>query len=233
MSTHNSLGEEVREQRRKALSGKPLKDKASYIFYYYKKHIIIGIIIVCVIISTVNHIINQKSNALSVALVNCNKEVDYEQMLEEYFITTGLDDSYAMSVDPTYVMVNGKLDYQLEQKFFMATAAGQVDVVMAPASFFDIYASLGYMKNLDGLLTEEQKQEYKDVLHEVKTDIDHGNQVEVSGIDISDFNMIVDGKWFVDCDEPIYFGIPIESVNDAQAIDYLYYLRNSQNIIKK
>ena len=233
MSEHNSLRDEVKEQQKRALKGKSLREKVSYILFYYKKHIIIGIIVACVVISTLNHVINQKKIALAVAMVNCNQDVDYEAEMLKYFDGTGLDDSYTVSVDPTYVMMNSRLDYQLEQKFFLATASGQIDVVMAPATFFDIYAAMGYMKNLTEIMSEDELAEYSDFIHEVRLDEEHGGNIEASGVEITNFSIIKAGEWFNYGDDPIYLGIPVESVNASQALDYLNYLKNGQNIMKK
>lgn len=225
MSEHNSLKEEIKQQQKQALKGKTLKDKIAYILFYYKKHIIIGIIVTCVVVSLVNRIITHKTNAMSLALVNCNREVDYESFVKQYFESTGLDDKYEMSVDPTYVMVNGRLDYQLEQKFFLATASGQIDVVIAPATFFDAFAKMGYMRDLSELLTDEELKEYESILHEVLLDDEHGGKAEISGLEVTNMKTVVRDGWYTECEEPVYFGIPIESENMKQALDFCAYIQ--------
>lgn len=226
MSEQNSLREEARQQQREALKGKSLGKKISYILYYYKYYIIVGLIIIFAVKSLVSNIVNHKTDALQVVLVNSNKEVDYQTYINEFFEKSGLDDStYQMSIDPDYVMQNGSLDYTLEQKFFLATASGQVDVVIAPKSFFDVYAKMGYMMDLSTVLSSEELAGLGDLLYTVKLDEDHGGGEELSGIEIENMPALLKGKWYPDCDEPVYYGIPIESKNTEQALEFLSYIQ--------
>lgn len=225
MSTANSLREEAREQQRKALKGQPLKKKISYILFYYKVYIAVALIVVIAGSIFVNKLIHYRYNALSVAMVNCASNVEYASYMDEYYAQSGVDDRHQMSIDSTYVFYGSNADFQVEQKFFYATAAGQVDIVIAPKTFFDKYAQMGYMVDLSLVLTDEMKEKYADCLYEVTLDSDHGGATEISGIDITNFSAVVDGGWYTSCEEPVYAAITIESENVTQALDFIEYLR--------
>lgn len=221
MSDSNSLKEEVRLQRKKALEGKSLGAKLSYILYYYKFYFLAGIIIIFTLTRIITNIVNHKENALAVVMVNSNNAIDYEAYMKDYFERAGFNDKQKVSLDNSYVMLGNKTDYQLEQRFFMATATGQVDAIIAPASFFEPYAKMGYMLDLSQVLPKEELLRYQDMCLEM--DVEAGNAItkEISGIEISNMPGVQARQWYKDTEEPVYFGIAIESKNVQNSIDFL------------
>ena len=207
------------------LQGKSNWYKFKYYVYYYKIPVIVGIGVLVFLISLVHSIVTAKDTVLSVALLNANQEVDYSLFLDEYFQTTDYDAGKTeMRIDASYCFYDNYSNYQNEQRFFVATAAEQIDVVIGSKEIFEKYADMGYFIDLSKLMDTDTYSKYSDMAHTTSLTEEYGGNTEVSGLDITNWDCISKLKWYEGSDEPVYIGIVCESKNKEQAIDFINYL---------
>lgn len=248
MSKGNSLREEIRLERLKGLKNKPFSYKLKYYIDYYKYHVLSAAVIVLIAFLLVKSIVNQKETVLSVALINCNQEANYDEWIDNYASLVGIKDNQDMSIDYTYAFFDEAYAYQMKQKFYVTSAAGKVDVVIAPKSYFDEYAKVGYMADLSGLLSEDELNANAKLLYEMnfkdeETEYKEGDEVksekyresedkikigehkEIVGVDISNAAQIKDGQWYDYLEEPLYLGICAAGENKEQGVELLKYLQ--------
>ena len=184
-----------------------------------------GIGVLVFLISLVHSIVTAKDTVLSVALLNANQEVDYSLFLDEYFQTTDYDAGKTeMRIDASYCFYDNYSNYQNEQRFFVATAAEQIDVVIGSKEIFEKYADMGYFIDLSKLMDTDTYSKYSDMAHTTSLTEEYGGNTEVSGLDITNWDCISKLKWYEGSDEPVYIGIVCESKNKEQAIDFINYL---------
>ena len=184
-----------------------------------------GIGVLVFLISLVHSIVTAKDTVLSVALLNANQEVDYSLFLDEYFQTTDYDAGKTeMRIDASYCFYDNYSNYQNEQRFFVATAAEQIDVVIGSKEIFEKYADMGYFIDLSKLMDADTYSKYSDRAHTTSLTEEYGGNTEVSGLDITNWDCISKLKWYEGSDEPVYIGIVCESKNKEQAIDFINYL---------
>ncbi|MGN0300818.1 MAG: hypothetical protein ACI4C2_05660 [Lachnospiraceae bacterium] len=221
----NSLKDEIKISRMEGLQGKSNWYKFKYYVYYYKIPVIVGIGVLVFLISLVHSIVTAKDTVLSVALLNANQEVDYSLFLDEYFQTTDYDAGKTeMRIDASYCFYDNYSNYQNEQRFFVATAAEQIDVVIGSKEIFEKYADMGYFIDLSKLMDADTYSKYSDMAHTTSLTEEYGGNTEVSGLDITNWDCISKLKWYEGSDEPVYIGIVCESKNKEQAIDFINYL---------
>ena len=221
----NSLKDEIKISRMEGLQGKSNWYKFKYYVYYYKIPVIVGIGVLVFLISLVHSIVTAKDTVLSVALLNANQEVDYSLFLDEYFQTTDYDAGKTeMRIDASYCFYDNYSNYQNEQRFFVATAAEQIDVVIGSKEIFEKYADMGYFIDLSKLMDTDTYSKYSDMAHTTSLTEEYGGNTEVSGLDITNWDCISKLKWYEGSDEPVYIGIVCESKNKEQAIDFINYL---------
>ena len=220
----NSLKDEIKISRMEGLQGKSNWYKFKYYVYYYKIPVIVGIGVLVFLISLVHSIVTAKDTVLSVALLNANQEVEYSLFMDEYFQTTDYDAGKTeMRIDASYCFYDNYSNYQNEQRFFVATAAEQIDVVIGSKEIFEKYADMGYFIDLSKLMDADTYSKYSDMAHTTSLTEEYGGNTEVSGLDITNWDCISKLKWYEGSDEPVYIGIVCESKNKEQAIDFINY----------
>ena len=221
----NSLKDEIKISRMEGLQGKSNWYKFKYYVYYYKIPVLVGIGVLVFLISLVHSIVTAKDTVLSVALLNANQEVEYSLFMDEYFQTTDYDAGKTeMRIDASYCFYDNYSNYQNEQRFFVATAAEQIDVVIGSKEIFEKYADMGYFIDLSKLMDADTYSKYSDMAHTTSLTEEYGGNTEVSGLDITNWDCISKLKWYEGSDEPVYIGIVCESKNKEQAIDFINYL---------
>lgn len=170
MAKGDSIKGEIRLEQKKALEGKSLGYKLKYFLHYYKFSLVAVIIVLIIVCSLVKTIASYKTNVLGIALINANEDVNYNEFISEYEKVAGIGKKEEMSIDASYnFRGDDGLDMQLEQKLFVSVAADQVDVIIAPKTYFDKYAE-GYglsgiaLKDISSIIRDSW---YKDLDEEV------------------------------------------------------------------
>jgi len=223
-----ALKDEIRHQKEEALKNPSLSYRIKYLLDFYKVWIIVAIVSVIVVVSIIKTVAGYRENVLNVAVINANQSVDYAAFMSDFELTEGITQKEEMSIESTYCFTgNSMADYQIEQQFYMSTAAGKIDVIIAPASYFNQYASVGYMCDYKLILDEDTLSKYKDYLLtvDVVSDIDESHTKELAGIELNEISEVIKNEWYPDTDEPVYFGITVESKNREHAMDFLSYIQ--------
>ncbi|MBP9995772.1 MAG: hypothetical protein KBT19_00685 [Lachnospiraceae bacterium] len=226
MKNTDSLADEIKEQRSEVLRERTLGQKLSYLAFYYKYHLIIAAIVICVITYVVSTVLTNKQPYLQIACVNANSEVDFDEVLAEYDATLQYDrDKLSTYMDASYVIANDNqngFDSNQIQKIFYSTAANRIDVIVADEVNFMWMASNGYFKNLDLALSPEEKEKYADKLLACKVTSNGQEYDEISGIEVELASKVAQGNWYPQ--GKAYIGIVMETDRIDESIDFIDYL---------
>jgi hypothetical protein len=130
------------------------KQKKSYIWDYYKLHIIGGIVLLATIISISSSIVNRKEYAFNLTVVGGYLDIDKttemgdditKLLYEDDDKTLATVDYYSLTADQNNVL---QMDYNMVQKFMAKVAARQVDVIVIPEEMYDVYLQDGFFLDL-------------------------------------------------------------------------------------
>lgn len=234
MKNTDSLSDEIKQERKKALEGKSFGYKAKYYIYYYKWYAIGIVAAALLLFSLINTIRNNKEVVLGVAVVNGVFEADYEGFKNDFVSHIGLNEKQDVDIDSGYTISAGEqnsFDLQSMQKIFVRMAAGQLDIIIAPEDIFSYFADIGYMTDLRNVLPQEEIDKYDVLIGHVPDDsveaVDNANASrhdELSGINIADFPKIKESGFFDNTDGPVYFGFVADGHNVANSIAFLEYI---------
>ncbi len=232
MKDTRSLADEIKRERKKGLEGKSFSYKFKYYAGYYKWYVVGALALILIIASIVKTMLTAKDNALCVALVGASFEPDYELFIHEFEQISGTDDKHEMTIDSNYAVLSdgeGTLDVSSQEKLFVTIAAGETDVIIAPAEAFARMAQYGYLMDLRDVLPENDIKGYEDDIYvaEVTDDPEDPSAptyTQYSGIDISNAAKVLSERWYVSTDGPVYFGLSATSANKDNALSFLHYL---------
>ncbi|MCD7764244.1 MAG: hypothetical protein LUI14_13885 [Lachnospiraceae bacterium] len=145
------------------------KDRLIYVWDYYKPQMaaIIAVIFVIYLGITIYHNL-QIDNVFSVYMVNCNSYyVDSETLLADYTdYIGGIGEKEEMTFDTSIILdeEDSNYGYAYQMKFTAVLTAQMVDVILADTDTFEEYAGYGYFVDLREVLTDEQLEEWSDLL---------------------------------------------------------------------
>lgn len=163
------------------------KKKIEHIWYYYKIHIIVSIIILVVLVQTITGIINRKTSILGVDLIGTAIASDKVASMEKD-ATTALTSNVKEQVDINFLQYDKKGDTTMNSatrdKLTVTIAAGDLDVVVMDKDMFLDCMSQGYFLKLNDIkeLSDLEKSGYQFVKGQSK---EQGDSSEyIYGIDI-------------------------------------------------
>ena len=138
------------------------REKAGYIFDYYKLPILLALVALVILSATVHRLLTRKETALYLGLVN----VAVGDRLEEQ-LTTGYLENLGLREKKHQVYVysalylsddpaaeNHEYAYASRLKVLAAVNAKQLDVVLMNREGYDLLSQSGYLLDLTGLLPE-------------------------------------------------------------------------------
>lgn len=236
MKETGSLRDEIRQEQLKGLEGKSTLYKIRYYVYYYKWYAIVILAVVIIAGIVIRDIRANKDSVLGVAVINSLYGADYEEIKLGFEEELELDDKHEVDIDTQYTISadeqNG-FDMQSQEKLFVRMAAGQLDIIIAPESVFKKLADVGYMRDLNMVLTKEEYEKYGAVFMASIADdsveaVDNENAPRhdvPTGISIGDYKKIKEYAWYYNCTEPVYLGFADGGSNTDNAIRFLEYLR--------
>ncbi len=167
-----SVEKEIREEQKKKLSRMSTKEKLSYIWDYYKWHIIITVALLAISISLAKDIRHNKMPSfINVLMANASPYFDPENRLVSDIAEYGEVDlnSQRISVDSSILIDNDStspLAMGSAQKLLAMYAANEVDVMIAPESVIDFYLKTKIFADPLELLDEAQAKRLKDAGYE-------------------------------------------------------------------
>lgn len=149
------------ERRKELVKSMTLVEKIKYYLYYYKVHLIIGIILIWGGSVMINGIINQKDIVISAKIINVKEIKDSNtKFLEELTTAVQLEEeTQRLEID-----INSYLNYEeqdtthINQELQMDTmiGIGQLDIIATDETTFRYIAQNDKFVDLYQVLTEEQ-----------------------------------------------------------------------------
>lgn len=174
MSSQDSINGEIKEQLHK-LKDMSFKDKVKNLWYYYKIHALIAIIIIAAAAAFIHDWAVRKDYAFYGALINAHMSYDtsvtYSDKFSEYAeIDT---DKYMAYFDLSFKMLaqdNSVEAMSSTEKISAMLHTGAIDVIVADTYAFEFYAQNDCFMNLENVLPGEVLEKYKDYLYYTDAD---------------------------------------------------------------
>ena len=197
----------------KAMSG---KERVSYIWDYYKLHILSGVVVLIIAAAVIIQIATYKESALNIIMVDAyNPYSEEPEGISEFFMQEGLDEA-KQKIFVEFLFSSDKMGLA------MKLTVGETDVFVAPQKIYNEYALSGCMANLANYFSEEELEQYDDLL--VYTTDSDTNETYPCGI------LLINNPWIkangygnVTC----VFGIAHNS-ETAVSADFLRFVLNYQ-----
>ncbi|SHH79338.1 hypothetical protein [Clostridium grantii] len=130
------------------------KQKREYIWDYYKLPIIGGIILISIVVSVVNSMVNGEIYAFNLTVIGGYLDTEKNAEIGEDITkllyqgddrTLASVDYYSLMPDQNNVL---QLDYNMAQKFTAKVAAKQIDVIILPEEMYNAYLQEGFFLDL-------------------------------------------------------------------------------------
>ncbi len=147
----------LRQQSATMPSKGPLRDKADHFFYYYKFHLLIGVIAIAVIISIAHTVVEKVKEAnrppaqVNVMLYGESQGVDTDQL--EKNILSSMPEWQRVDVTETFVPVEsgGPYDMAIVQKSVVILATDKSEIYIIDQNQFDRLSAQQFFHPLDEL----------------------------------------------------------------------------------
>ena len=157
--------DEFKEEREALKNGTP-KQKLAYFWYYYKWHVIIGIVIIAMVSSFIYQFVNRKDTAFNTVLLNASllDQMSSEQpkFIADFAEKEGIDlNTSDITFDTSIRIVEDSMDetsVTSSQKLMVYVAANELDSMITDFDSFRKYANSSVFYDLRDVLTDEQIQ---------------------------------------------------------------------------
>lgn len=165
------LTAEERASRREAFRRMNLREKAEYIFAYYKLPLALGLILSYILCYTSFRVLTRKETLLGVGFLNVAVNEDLEAGLSGEFLRfAGQDPRKAeVSVYPNLYLsddpaaADHEYAYASRLKFLAAVNAKQLDVVFMNREAYDILSGNGWLEELSPSFFQDDPDLYRDI----------------------------------------------------------------------
>lgn len=219
------------KSEKEKLKDMSFEEKISYFKSYYLSKTIITLIILGFAVYFIYTIVSPKPvTVLNAAIINypfseeaVNKMT--ADMKERLLVDNDREEVF---IDASYYLGSGNdvSEYTMgaQQKITTYIAAGDIDVIIAPESAFQSYATAGFFSKLTDLLPTEMLTDVSASLFESSTTDNPVSGAYGIYLDNADFFEGVTNT----ADRPV-LGIVVNSKNQDNSVDYLKYLINYKN----
>lgn len=199
--------------------------KLEYLWEYYKIHALIGIVAVGLIAYTIYNIMTPNIvTQLNAAIINdpIGEEVwsEYETRFSEYLKLdpnterVQLNSSFYFNADSQYAA-------NMQTALTTYVAANELDVIIAPESYFGTYTYNEYMAKLSDELPTDIYSGLTDYMYLSDTEVD--SEKAVYGIYLTDTKLFKDNAINND---PYILGIVVNSKHKDNAVEFIRTLFN-------
>lgn len=232
MAVGKSVGDEIREERRKAMGRMNTKEKFTYFWDYYKIHALAAVLIVAAASSLIYHYVTYKDYGFYAVLLNAAAGDENENLPEtwafEFQEYAAIDPKeYDVCIDTSmgvsskdvsqYTMAN-------QQKLVAMIQTGSVNTIIAETETFERYAQTECFSFLEDVLSAEDIEKYRPYLY--YTDAATIEETAAASIDeIKDLSVLtIDHSDPSTMEKPVAVGIIITRDNllaDARLYAYL------------
>lgn len=237
----NGIKDEIRDQH-KLLENMTTGQKISYIFYYYKIHIGVALLVLAFVISIIHSIFGRRDIALFAAYINAGgNEVSAPDPMAEYPI---LDESgktllKTLSLNPkknevifdTEIIfhgdsesVNDNFSYNSMARIMSLLSTNDMDVMVGDTTVIDYYMSMSVFENMAEILPKDLYlrllENDRIYFAENELGLNTACAVKVTG------NKILSEVYPKDYE--VYYAIPFSSERKDNALAYLMLLLDSE-----
>ena len=177
MAVGTSVGDEIREERRKAMSRMNTKEKFAYFWGYYKVHALVAVVILIAASSLIYHYVTYKDYGFYALLLNA-ASTDASAGLpdlwaSEFQAYAGIDpDEYEVYIDTSMEISSTDISqYTMasQQKLVAMLQTGSISTIIADTRTFEQYAQTELFANLEDVLSEEEIEKYKSCFYYTDT----------------------------------------------------------------
>lgn len=239
------LSPQERAERRAAFRQMDARQKADYIFTYYKATILLGMILLVILCSTAHRQMTKKEAVLYVAFVNVSVGESLENALTTQFIgwsgeSVRKKEVYlyrGLYLSDDASVVNHEYAYASRLKLLGAIGAKKLDIVLMNREGYDILSRSGYLWDLSDLLSADTEllrqltpylSENEVVLEDnaIEYNLNEAamyretTETAANAIDVSVLPFFQD----VGFSDSVYLGIIANSTRSESALRYMAYL---------
>lgn len=226
MAMGNSVNDEIKEQHRKVIEEMKPKDRFIYFFSYYKVHVLVILLFILLFSYIIYSNVTKKDVVLEVVYVNgfpsestsaimddFSKTIDFNPKKEEVI----LDDSF-------YIASKNRTTYddQNEQKLYLMSSTGSIDVCIVDEAYFKHMAKQGNLLDLSTILTDDEMAKYKDRLFYYDSPENEHEGEEAIGLEVTNSPKLVKTNSFPNTKS--YYCIIMNSKNIDNALAFLHYI---------
>lgn len=169
MAVGTSVGDEIREERRKAMSRMNTKEKFAYFWGYYKVHALVTVVILIAASSLIYHYVTYKDYGFYALLLNAGPSDASEGIPDlwasEFQEYAGIDpDEYEVYIDTSMEISSTDVSqYTMasQQKLVAMLQTGSISTIIADTRTFEQYAQTELFANLEDVLSAEETGKYK------------------------------------------------------------------------
>ena len=240
------ISDEIRQQQKK-LKDMTLKEKAGYIIYYYKWHILICLAVAAAAFTFIFNIVTRKEDIFFLEVINANVALDGAgDLLDPYRqAASGFDaKKQQMTADYCYVDINGG-DYMsmaTDQKVTAMLTVGSIDAMITTPPIMEKYKATECYADLGTILPEDLQKRLEEAGYEYYyakiTDGDTGRITDVPiGVIISntpvmksgyiDNNGIHQNYYDIDAGTFPVYSIMYNSPHRDEAVSFLRFLTDT------
>lgn len=162
-----ALMDEFKEERKAVLQNGTIKQKISYIWDYYKWHIIIPILAIIAITSYIVNLVTAPDiilNGVMLNIHNLESAPASETLLPDFYKEQKVDtkeEEITLNTNLYYSIDNPSSNYESSQVLMAWLAAGQLDFITGDAVSLTDLAYKEYFTDLRDYLTDEQLEKYE------------------------------------------------------------------------
>ena len=193
-----ALMDEFKEERKAVLENDTTKQKISYIWDYYKWHIMIPLIVVIALISFIVNLVTKPDiilNGVMLNVYNMESESSPADLLPDFYKEQKIDskeEEINLNSNLYYSVDNLNTNYQTMQVLMAWLSADQLDFVTGDATSLTDLAYKDYFTDLRDYFTEDELAKYEPYFLYIDYDVflkraEMANNMEdVSGIELPD-----------------------------------------------
>ncbi len=211
------------QTEREKLKDMPFRKKIEYLSEYYKFHALVTVVAIILIAYTANTILNPPSStrfyaAMISSPVDQKLLAEYTSGFEKYLNLNPKKEKIELSNNYNFSMKDS-LSMDLEQALITRVSAKQVDVIIAPESYFKKYASAGSFLKLSDQLPTDIYSSLTDQFYITHTDEDKDQTAY--GIYMNNTELY---KNITKNSDPFVLGIVANSKHVDNSIEFVRYV---------
>lgn len=222
------------QSEKEKLSAMTFSEKIEYFKQYYLKKTIVILIVAVFMGCLLYTMLSPKPDrVLNVALVNyplsTEKQTDLQTALEQYYQID--KEKQEIVIDTGFDLNN--YDYASAEKLTTYTFNGDIDIFIAPESWFLNYAFSNTLSPLTDLLPTDLYSELSDRLFTCKTRLDDEEVPSEAQGPEGVYGIYAQGlpllKGLEDSTNPPVIGIIVTAKNQENAVEFIRFLFETQN----